>query len=52
MNNDFKNCENDLKYLCIEMIDLLNDLKKNGLIDEKEYKNHVKSKIDFLKSLS
>ncbi len=51
MDNDINNYEHNLKYLCLEMIGLLTKLKKNGLLDEKEYKQQVASKIDFLKNI-
>ena len=52
MDTAFKNSEHSLKDLCLEMIPLLDELKKNGLLDEEEYKNQISKKIKFLKDIA
>jgi hypothetical protein len=40
--------KNTLRQLCIKMIELLDELKVNGLIGEEDYQQHVCKKKDFL----
>ena len=40
-----------LKELCIKMIKLLDELKANGSIGEKEYQEHICKKKDFLNDI-
>ena len=48
MYNNINNCDDLLKELCIKVIDLLTELKDNGLIDEEEYKKNIYRKKMFL----
>ena len=52
MDTAFKNSEHSLKYLCLEMIPLLDELRQNGLLDEEEYKKQISQKIKFLKNIA
>lgn len=40
-----------LRELCIKMIELLDELKDNGSIGEKEYQEHVCKKKEFLNNI-
>ncbi|SHI84034.1 hypothetical protein SAMN02745975_00725 [Geosporobacter subterraneus DSM 17957] len=40
--------ENDLRLLCIQMIDLLTKMKENGIISEDEYQEHIRLKRMFI----
>lgn len=43
--------QNELKVLCIETIKLLDFLKEEGKINNKEYREHLKEKKKFLEKL-
>ena len=51
MRNNLNDCEELLKELCIKVIDLLNELKENGLIDEEEYQKNICKKKEFLDNI-
>lgn len=41
----------NLKQLCIDLLNILEDLRDSGMITEEEYIMHSKVKIDFLNKL-
>lgn len=44
--------EEQLKEMCIIMINLLDKLKNNGQINHEEYNEHIRMKKQFLDSLN
>ncbi len=40
--------EDDLKLLCIQMIELLTKAKDSGLLSEAEYQDHIRLKQRFI----
>ncbi|NLY44004.1 MAG: hypothetical protein GX066_08575 [Clostridiaceae bacterium] len=45
------NSEQQLKELCIILINILNSMKKEGIIDEQQYLKHTKLKKKFIEYL-
>ena len=51
MHNDINDCEDLLKELSIKVINLLNEFKENGLVDEEEYQKNIWRKKAFLNNI-
>lgn len=48
---DLRDIEFDLKDLSIQFISLLQQYKDQGVIDDEQYQQHVKTKLNFLQYL-
>jgi hypothetical protein len=48
MDENIEGIERKLRDLCIDVIDILNKLKEEGVIEEAEYQKHTHKKKDFL----
>ena len=48
MNNNINDCETILIELCFKVINLLDELKEEGLIDEENYQKNICKKKEFL----
>lgn len=46
-----KYIQNELGFLCVETINLLNLLRKENKISEEEYRKHLAEKEKFLKNM-
>jgi hypothetical protein len=51
MDNNINDSKDLLKELCIKVINLLNELKENGSIDEEEYQKNIRKKKEFLDNI-
>ncbi|WP_202711355.1 hypothetical protein [Sporosalibacterium faouarense] len=52
MKPNMKKIEKDLEQLCIDIINLLDNLKAQGAITEEEYIKHTTAKRDFLQKIN
>lgn len=48
MSINMFNVEDDLKLLCIQMIELLTKMKDSGILSEDEYQEHIRLKKMFI----
>lgn len=50
-DEDLREIELELKNLSLKMIDLLSQYKEQGIIDEEQYQQYIKIKVEFLQYL-
>jgi hypothetical protein len=51
MNENIKDIEENLKEFCINIIELLDRLREDGLIEEDEYQKQIYKKKEFLNNI-